>query len=297
MMRTWQPSWPIDLDLVLAPLTRGREDPVARRMTAQDWWLTGTTDDGPAALHLSRAGDAVVGRAWGPGGAELLQRMPHMLGDDDRPEGFDPEPGTVVAAQWRRRGSSWRVPATGLVFQTAVQAVLEQKVTGIESRRAWYRLCLEHGSAAPGPVPPGMRVAPDRAAVAAVPSWWWRSAGVDHARSGTVLRLARTRLPGEDAAAVGRRLAAVAGIGPWTVAEVAFRALGDADAVSVGDFHLANLVGYALAGRARSTDEQMLELLTPYNGHRHRAIRMIELSGVRQPRFGPKIPLPTHRGS
>ena len=106
MMRTWQPSWPIDLDLVLAPLTRGRDDPVARRMTAQDWWLTGTTDDGPAALHLSRAGDAVVGRAWGPGGAELLQRMPHMLGDDDRPEGFDPEPGTVVAAQWRRRGSS-----------------------------------------------------------------------------------------------------------------------------------------------------------------------------------------------
>jgi hypothetical protein len=42
--------------------------------------------------------------------------------------------------------------------------------------------------------------------------------------------------------------------------------------------------------------EQMLELLAPYAGHRHRVVRMIELSGVCPPRFGPRATLPTHRG-
>ena len=49
-------------------------------------------------------------------------------------------------------------------------------------------------------------------------------------------------------AEVGRRMLTVRGIGPWTVAETTSRALGDADAVSVGDFHLAHLVGWALTG-------------------------------------------------
>lgn len=291
MMRVWRPDWPIDLDLVLAPLTRGRTDPVARRVAIGQWWLTGTADSGPAALLVRRVADSIVGQAWGPGAAQVLDRMPQLLGDDDDPIGFAPQPDSVIAAQWRRRGRHWRVPATGFVWATAVQAVLEQKVTGIEARHAWYRLCADHGTPAPGPAPAGMRVAPTREAVAVVPSWWWRSNGVDHARAATVLRLARAGSLDDPA-----RLASVPGIGPWTLAEVGLRAIGDADAVSVGDYHLANLVGYALTGRARSTDDQMLELLAPYEGHRHRAVRMIELSGIRTPTFGPRITLPTHRG-
>ena len=64
-----------------------------------------------------------------------------------------------------------------------------------------------------------------------------------------------------------RRLPRCPGIGPWTAAEVAIRALGDPDAVSVGDFHLPNLVAFALAGEPRATDARMLELLEPYRGH------------------------------
>jgi hypothetical protein len=52
----------------------------------------------------------------------------------------------------------------------------------------------------------------------------------------------------------------------------------DPDAVSVGDYHLKNVVGWALAGRDRSTDEEMLALLEPFKGHRHRATRLIGLS-------------------
>ena len=36
----------------------------------------------------------------------------------------------------------------------------------------------------------------------------------------------------------------VRGVGDWTYAELAQRALGDADAVSVGDYHLARMVTY-----------------------------------------------------
>jgi 3-methyladenine DNA glycosylase/8-oxoguanine DNA glycosylase len=86
-----------------------------------------------------------------------------------------------------------------------------------------------------------------------------------------------------------RRLTSVPGIGPWTAAEVGVRALGDVDAVSVGDFHLPNLVAFALAGEPRGTDARMLALLEPYRGQRARVVRLLELSGVRAPRYGPRL--------
>ena len=76
-----------------------------------------------------------------------------------------------------------------------------------------------------------------------------------------------------------RKLRTIPGIGVWTSAEARQRAAGDPDAVSVGDYHLKNVVGWALAGKDRSSDEEMLELLEPFKGHRHRATRLIGLSG------------------
>ena len=85
------------------------------------------------------------------------------------------------------------------------------------------------------------------------------------------------------------RLTSIPGIGPWTAGEVAVRALGDVDAVSVGDFHLPNVVAYALAGEPRASDARMLELLEPYRGHRAIVIRLLELSGIQAPRYGPRL--------
>jgi 3-methyladenine DNA glycosylase/8-oxoguanine DNA glycosylase len=300
--RRWRPAWPIGLDPILQPLTRGPRDPVARRTGPGQWWLTAGTTDGPTSLALQQDGPEVVAQAWGGGAHRLLDGLPRMLGAADDPAGFDPAPGTVVGHQWRLHGQHWRVPATGLVWESLLLAVLEQKVTGVESRRSWYRLCLDHGQPAPGPAPPGMQVVPGFEAVAAVPSWWWRAAGVDHQRAGTLLRLAghrrHIRAAGEgDLDLTGARqvLSAVPGVGPWTLAEVACRALGDADAVSVGDFHLANSVGYALTGAHRSTDAQLLELLAPFTPHRYRAVRMVELAGITAPRRGPRAAIPDHR--
>jgi 3-methyladenine DNA glycosylase/8-oxoguanine DNA glycosylase len=94
-----------------------------------------------------------------------------------------------------------------------------------------------------------------------------------------------------DMAAAWARLQAFRGVGVWTAAKVAVVALGDADAVPLGDYHLPHMVGYAFDGAARSTDERMLELLEPYRGHRSRVLRLLMLAGMSAPRFGPRVEL------
>ena len=83
-------------------------------------------------------------------------------------------------------------------------------------------------------------------------------------------------------------LRTVPGVGAWTAAEVARPAFGDPDAISLGDFHLPNLVCWALAGEPRGDDATMLELLEPYRGQRARLVRLLEHSGIRAPRYGPR---------
>jgi 3-methyladenine DNA glycosylase/8-oxoguanine DNA glycosylase len=125
-----------------------------------------------------------------------------------------------------------------------------------------------------------------------VPSWEWHRAGVDLSRSRAAVtaaaaagRLERlTEVPPDEAAT---RMRSLPGVGVWTAAEVAQRALGDPDAVSVGDYHVPSLVGWVLVGEPVD-DDTMLELLEPYRGHRYRAVRMVELSGLAPPRRGPR---------
>ena len=95
-----------------------------------------------------------------------------------------------------------------------------------------------------------------------------------------------TALPPEEARA---HLQAIPGIGPWTAAEATRVAFGDPDAVSVGDAHLPDLVSWALAGEPRADDARMLEILAPYAGQRARAVRLLEVAGIKIPRFGPRF--------
>ncbi len=59
--------------------------------------------------------------------------------------------------------------------------------------------------------------------------------------------------------------------------------------MSVGDFHLPNLVAWALAREPRGNDERMLQLLEPFRPHRGRVQRLLEVSGIRAPAFGPRM--------
>jgi 3-methyladenine DNA glycosylase/8-oxoguanine DNA glycosylase len=138
-----------------------------------------------------------------------------------------------------------------------------------------------------------MRVFPAVEVCRAIPSWEWHRAGVEQTRSATVMRLLRVAPRLEECvtmtgAAARARMQLVPGVGIWTAAEAAQRALGDADAVSYGDFHVANDVVYALTGEVDGTDERLAELLEPWADHRGRVVRLVELSGTRRPARGPR---------
>lgn len=238
-------------------------------------------------------------RAWGPGSDEFVAQLPRMLGADDDLTGFDLSHPKLAEAL--RHCPGLRVPRTERVLEALVPAILEQKVTGKEARNEWSWLVQRYGEVAPGPTPVPMWVPPDAATWLRIPSWEWHRSGTDPARSGTVMRALRVIGRLEQCAqlehsAAQRRLMAVPGIGIWTAAEVAQRALGDPDAVSVGDYHLSNFVGWSLIGK-KVDDAGMLELLEPWRGHRYRVIRLLEVSsaGAMPPRHGPRMTIEDHR--
>ncbi len=87
----------------------------------------------------------------------------------------------------------------------------------------------------------------------------------------------------------------IPGVGAWTAAEVGARALGDADAVPWGDYHLANLVGVGLTGD-RVTHDEVPDLLERYRPHRGHVVRLLQLSPlVHVERRGPRNSRVDHR--
>ena len=317
MVREWRAPFTADVRLTLSVHRRGSGDPAFHIAADGSVWRTSLTPDGPGTVRIRGragvAGSAAVGSAlagaapaggilvsaaaWGPGASWLLAAVPGLLGADDDPAGFDPSHPLLREMSARHPGL--RVGRSGRVLEALVPAVLEQKVVGAEAWRAWRLLLLRFGDPAPGPAPDGMRVFPPARTWLRMPSWEWHRAGVEGVRARTVANAARVAgrleeimtMPPE---AADRRLRALPGIGQWTSAEVRQRAGGDADAVSVGDYHLPAAVGWALAGR-KVDDAGMLDLLAPYAGHRYRAARLVELSGVRPPRRGPRMSVRDYR--
>jgi len=174
--------------------------------------------------------------------------------------------------------------------------VLEQKVTGHQAWRSWSRLVRRYSDPAPGPIE--LMLPPEAKVLSALGYCDFHPLGVEKRRADTVLRVcglapklnSLVSRPLEEARAL---MGKIPGVGPWTVAEVSRVALGDVDAVSVGDIHLPHLVTWNLAGEPRGDDARMLELLEPYLGQRARALRLLELTGNWAPRRGPRYnPIP-----
>ncbi|MCA1713214.1 MAG: DNA-3-methyladenine glycosylase 2 family protein [Actinobacteria bacterium] len=295
----WRPRLPVDVVRTLGSLRRGAADPTHRVVDGAVWRTT-RTPSGPATYRLTSRGlHEVTCTAWGEGAEHVVAGLADLLGGRDDPGAFDPAHPLLADAHARHPGL--RVPRTGRVLEALVPAVLEQKVTGKEARSSWRWLLQRYGELAPGPAPLGMRVPPEAQVWRRIPSWDWHRAGVDPRRMRTVLAAAQVanRLEecvGMAPAEAERRLCAVSGIGVWTAAEVAQRALGDADAVSVGDYHLSQFVGWALVGRPLD-DAGMLEVLEPWRPQRYRVVRLLECSGLRKPRFGPRMTVQDHRAT
>jgi len=287
---------------------RGPRDPTLRVDDRGAIWRTSLTPDGPGTLRLTvtkraadpsapPAGVLVSASAWGGGASWLLATLPDLLGGSDDPAAFQPSHPRLRDLLVQLSGL--RISRTARVLEALVPAVLEQKVVGVEAHRAWRRLVAWYGSAAPGPAPAGMRVVPAAATWQAIPSWDWHRAGVEAVRARTIANAATVAdrleaICGLAAADADRMLRSLPGIGPWTSAEVRQRACGDADAVSIGDYHIPALVGWNLAGRI-TDDAGMLELLAPYASQRYRVTRLIELGGYGPPRRGPRMSVRDYR--
>lgn len=264
-------------------------------------WLASRTPQGVATLALRRSADGTVhAAAWGSGAQWALERVPALCGAHDDVGGFDPSLHPLIA-RTHRRHPGLRLSRTELVFDALAGAVIEQKVTSVAAYGTWRRILTRFGERAPGPTPRPMFAPPTVEGWRRIPSWGWHRCGLEPPQSRTIVTCARRgeslEVAVRSAAPIERErlLCALPGVGPWTAAETSIHAFGDPDAVSVGDYHLPHEVGFALTG-VRVDDAAMLELLAPWSGHRQRVIRLIALSGVREPRRGPRLHPEDHRG-
>jgi 3-methyladenine DNA glycosylase/8-oxoguanine DNA glycosylase len=231
------------------------------------------------------AGIAVT--AWGPGAAAAVEGAADLVGANDDPAALVPQHRLIGELVHRFPGL--RLPRTNRPFEALLPAICEQKVTGIQAREAFRAIIAAHGEAAPGPA--GLRLPPEPRTLAALPYFAFHPYGLERRRAELIRRAAALAplIEGTAPAEATARMSAMPGIGPWTLAEVGRIAFGDPDALSVGDFHLPNLVAWALAREPRADDARMLELLEPYAGQRGRIQRLLEVSGIAAPKYGPRM--------
>ena len=281
--------------LTLTPLRRGPWDPCYQVCGDGAIWRTSLLPTGPVTALINRAArNAVSCRAWGGGAAEFLDALPTQLGAEDDASDFAPQEPIVAAAH--RRVPHLRLGRTGQVLEALIPAVLEQRVPGVDAFRSWRLLVTKYGTPAPGPAPQRMRVPPPAEVWRDIPSWEFHHANVDPRRARTVVSCAQRaasleKLRSWPVAKARDALTSLPGVGVWTAAETAQRAFGDADALSVGDYHVPKMIGWTLLGRP-VVDEVMVELLEPMRPHRHRVVRLLEASGLAyEPRRGARLPI------
>src|SRR5689334_11769906 len=107
LTREWPLPFTVDVPLTLSVHRRGPRDPAYATDAAGGIWRTSLTPEGPGTLRVTvRRGPSsatgppgatgvaelgrVVGQAWGPGAAWLLDRLPGWLGFHDDRAGFTP---------------------------------------------------------------------------------------------------------------------------------------------------------------------------------------------------------------
>ncbi|HEY4558817.1 MAG TPA: 3-methyladenine DNA glycosylase [Enteractinococcus sp.] len=305
------PGVPVDVAANIAPLVRGTADPTAATVNGVSWFSFQPSTTGPVTVAIQHPISTVEPaeiryHVWARGDDAaidyVVQRMPVFLGVDEQALAgwaeFDELlartahllPERVVAA--RRKNPGMRFMATGQLVDELLTVVLEQKVTQRQARATWGWLAKTYGEASPAGEP-ASKLAPKPQRVLDIPSWEWHAGWVQPFMVRTLKTVASRasalhRLAHQPLERISAGLTSLPGIGPWTVAETLQRTHGAADYVAVGDYHIAHHVGEALTGR-RTDDEEMLELLEPWVGHRQRIVRLIYASGIRFSRFGPRM--------
>ena len=270
-------------------LWQGPHDP-QMRVAGREMVRAMRLPTGAATLHISVSRTQLAATAWGDGADQALDCLPGLVGEHDDPAALVPR--HRVVADLSRRMAGLRMTRSGLVMEALVPAIISQKVTGLEARRGHRAMLTRFGGYAPGPF--GLRLPPPPERLARLPYWAFHELGIERRRADTIRAAAAVAdslealvcLTGDEAR---RRLQSLPGIGPWTAAETTRLAMGDPDAVSIGDYHVPRVVGWALAGERDADDQRMLELLEPYRGQRARVVLLLERSGRWPDRRGPRM--------
>ncbi len=290
---------PRSLRRTLSLYRTGSGDPTTRlsdgRFLRATW-----TPDGPGTLLLRWLADPVApteagltADAWGPGGGWLLDRVDAITGSVDRVGTFEHAHPIVERSLRLSRGG--RIAASHDLYHQLLPTIIGQRITGGEAVRQWARLCWELGEPAPGPeeIVGNVRLPPSPDSLYRRPAWWFHPLGIETKRARALTEVARHadklwRWADAGTTTTADKLALLPGIGPWTIGSVLGPALGDPDAVPVGDYHFPNVVAFALADEPRADDDRMLELLEPYRGQRGRVLwALVSVAGP-APKYGPR---------
>jgi 3-methyladenine DNA glycosylase/8-oxoguanine DNA glycosylase len=190
--------------------------------------------------------------------------------------------------RWLRTDERIYTPRSLDVWSDLIPAVLGQRVTTREASKQWIRLWSVCG----GYISANHLLALSYSR--------FHSLGIEMNRAKTLKRLAEAhamieRLNNESVETAYRTLMQIPGIGPWTIAETLSRSHGWSDAVSEGDFHLCHHVVYAMTGKSKGTDREMLELLEPFRPFRHLVVMAILHHAKPPPRTAPGTRTPDIR--
>ncbi|MEJ6490518.1 Ada metal-binding domain-containing protein [Leucobacter sp. USCH14] len=216
----------------------------------------------PVSVELPRLSDAMPA-------IETVRRMLDLDADPAQiAEALGPDPrlAPLIAAR-----PGLRLPTARSPEETALGTVLGQQVSLAAARTLQGRLAARFSVALDGvAAAPGFHGPPDVAAMARESAGSLRETlGLTNSRAETLRALAVALNGGLDIGSgadrdrARRELAALRGIGPWTVEMIAMRALGDPDAYPAGDLILRR----ALGDPAPRAAERIAEPWRPYRAY------------------------------
>jgi AraC family transcriptional regulator, regulatory protein of adaptative response / DNA-3-methyladenine glycosylase II len=164
-----------------------------------------------------------------------------------------------------------RVPGAIDGFEIAVRAVIGQQISVAAARTIAGRIAARLGEPLAAPVG-GLRAAfprPEALAAAA-----FDGLGMPASRGTTLVALARAICDGRldltsgvDVDSARAALLAIPGIGPWTAAYVAMRALGDADALPASDLVLRQVLGNGAGPVSARAVEELAARWSPWRAY------------------------------
>ena len=245
---------------------------------------------GPGTIAIDVTADGAHHlQVWGDGGSWLADRHQRLTARATATPRITAQHPTLERAV--HHIGHLQLPATDTPYHEVLPAILGQRITAAQAMSQWSALCTQFGELAPGPL--GLRLPPSPARLARVTSWEFHRLGIERQRASTLHVAARhaafiDRTRDLDGAAARSALMALPGIGVWTAAVAIGVSHGDPDALPVGDFHVKNTVAHALTGKARGSDDDMLDTLAAYAGTRWLVVRVLEKAGLTAPRLAPK---------